>query len=226
MASLLLWIAVLIIGISSLTTDVSGPAPVERNWVLGKLDSTQSFGQTFRVDAAELVAVRVLLFAPAEPRNDLITLRLRYATTATPDLAVVSLPVRELARQGMTTFSLPTLRLRADPHAAPVQLQLTLEAPTLPPSAGVSVMAGPDTYAEGTLLANDVPRAFADLAFQPVYRQRWIDNLFPLSRLADGKPGVFGWPPLYPLLAYAYGCTLAYGLFTLWRRRQTLVDAL
>lgn len=225
MLGILMWGAVAILGIASITTEAPGPAPTERNWVIGRLHRDQAFGQTFVAAAPELTALRVLLFAPNAERDDPVTLRLRYAAAPGPDLATVTLPMRDLARQGMTAFPLPPLRIQANPHSAAAPLLFTLEAPTLPPDAGISVIAGPDTYPDGLMLIAGEARPFGDLAFQPLYRRHWIDPLLPISTLAAGKPGLPGWPPLYPLLAYGYLCLLGYGLHRLWQRARETIDA-
>lgn len=215
----LLWSTLLVIGISSMTVQAVGPAPSQRNWVIGKLDQSYSFGQTFVVDRPSLAGVRVLLFGPMLEGDDMLTLRLHYPDSVLPDLAAVTLPVRELSRQGMTMFAFEPLRVHRSPYTTTTTLKLTLEAPILAPEEGVSVIAGPDTYGDGMLFINDRPRPFADLAFQPVYRAHWIDPVLPVSRLADGKPGLLGWPPLYAALAYICLCLLSYGLFRLWRQQ-------
>jgi hypothetical protein len=207
----------LVLALSSLTFDTAGRAPAQRNWVFGGLNRDHTFGQTFIVERDELVALRILLFANPTARDDTVTLYLRYAGTALPDLAVVTLPVRALAQRDMTTFAIPPLRLDFPPQVVTATLRLDLEAPTLPPGEWITVIAGPDTYRGGVLFVDGQARPAADLAFQSVYRRRWFDVIVPISRLAHGKPGPLGWPQLYALLAYAFGLALARALYQLWR---------
>ncbi len=190
--------------ISTRTTTVVGAGPAQRNLVLGKLDQQHSFGQVFVAEQLYLSGIRVLLVPPPGERDDLVTLRLGVVAAGLPDLAVVSLPVHALARQGMTTFAFEPLHLRMTPHSVTTTLQLTLEAPTLPPAYGITVIAGADSYAGGHLLVNGVARTQFDLAFQLLYQQRWLDQVLPISRLAEGRPGLLGWPPFYALLVYGY----------------------
>jgi hypothetical protein len=203
-----LWLGLLLaLALSSLTTDYGGPAPTQRNWVFGRLNHEHTFAQTFIASPGELVAVRLLLFANPGDRDTLVTLRLRYAEGDRSTLAVVILPVSMFDRGGWTTFEIPPLTLTMTSS-----LRLDVESPTLPSNDWITVMAGPDTYPHGELFVNGMPHPVADLAFQPVYRRRWIDWLLPISRMALGKPGLLGWPPLYALLAYSFCLVLAHVL--------------
>jgi len=207
------WLGLLLVfALSSLTIDTPGPAPTQRNWVFGRLNGEHTFGQTFVAMPGELVAVRVLLFASPGERNDPVTLRLHYAEGNLPDLAVVTLPLRALGRRDWTTFEIPAPAL-----SLTSSLRFDLAAPTLPPTDWVTVMAGRDTYAAGELLVDGVPRPTADLAFQPVYRRRWLDLVLPITRMAQGKLGLLSWPPLYALLAYSFCLALVHALARLWR---------
>jgi hypothetical protein len=207
-----LWLGLLLVLVfSSLATDRAGPAPTERNWVFGRLNRERSFGQTFVAPPGELVAVRVLLFADPHGRDDPVTLRLRYADGDLPDLALATLPLRRVGRSDWTTFEIPSLTL-----SLTAALRLDLAVPTLPATDWVTVMAGRDTYPDGTLLVDGRLRPMADLAFQPVYRHRWLDGLLPITRMAQGKPGALGWPPLYALLVYGCGVAVVRLILGLW----------
>jgi hypothetical protein len=211
---------ILIVVLSSLTTDRIGPAPTQRNWVFGRLDHMRTFGQTFVAQPGTLIALRVLLLANPSDRDDRVTLRLRYVDRDLPDLAVSSLPLRELSQRDWATFKLQPLTLNLTSS-----LRLDVEAPTLSQNDWITVIAGPDTYPDGEMLVDNLHRQSADLAFQPVYQRRWIDGLLPISRMAQGKPGVLGWPPLYALLGYACCVMLARLISWLWRSGDSIVDA-
>jgi hypothetical protein len=217
--ALLPWAGLLLVLLlSSQTIDQPGRAPTQRNLNYGRLNREHTFGQTFVVEHDGLVAVRVLLFARSNNAGDEpVTLRLRYADGDLPDLATATLPLRALDRREMTTFSIPTLTFDFPPQAITTTLRIELEAPTLPPEAWITVMAGPDTYRDGQLFADGKAKPAVDLAFQPVYQSRWLDPLLPISRMAYGKRGVLSWPQLYALLAYGFGLLLYYALAQLWR---------
>jgi hypothetical protein len=222
----LLWIGLLLVYLSSsFTSDIPGRAPTQRNWVYGRLSGEHTYGQTFVVERDELVAVRVLLLASPGAGNESVTLRLSYAGSALPALAVVTMPLGALARHEMTSFLFPPLTLRFPPSEVTTTLRIDLEAPNLAPADWVAVMAGPNTYPNGELFVDGGARPGVDLAFQPVYRRRWFDFLLPITRMAHGKPGLLGWPPLYALLAYVYCLALARTLVWLWRAVSRSVDA-
>jgi hypothetical protein len=216
---LLPWAGLLLVFLlSSQTIDQPGRAPTQRNLNYGRLNREHTFGQTFVVERDGLVAVRVLLFARSNNTGDEpVTLRLRYAEDDLPDLATATLPLRALDRREMTTFSIPALTFDFPPQAITTTLRIELEAPTLPPEAWITVMAGPDTYRDGQLFADGKAKPAVDLAFQPVYQSRWLDPLLPISRMAYGRQGVLSWPQLYALLAYGFGLLLYYALAQLWR---------
>ena len=206
------WLGLLLVFVlSSVSTDRAGPAPTQRNWVFGRLNREHTFGQTFVAPPGELVAVRVLLFANLGDHDDPVTLRLRYADSDLPDLAVATLPLRALDQHDWTTFKIQPLILNMT-----ATLRLDVEAPTLLPNDWITVIAGPDSYPGGELFVNDEPRQGADLAFQPVYRRRWMDSVLPITRMALGKRGLLGWPPVYALLAYGSIVASARLLLALW----------
>ncbi len=186
-------------------TTKTGSAPDVRNWVITQLDAEHPVTQTFTSERPGLIGLRVLLFARPLDRDDPITLRLRYADDgATPDLAIVTVPLRELNPQGWTTFRFPSFGSLATPGADATTLLLILEAPTIPRGEGINVIAGPDTYPGGRLFIADEELGFADLAFEPVYAVSLLDRIMPVSQLATDKPGLFGQPGFYGLLCGAY----------------------
>jgi hypothetical protein len=193
---------------------------MQRDWVFGRLSREHTFGQTFMVERGELVAIRMVLLSAPGDHSDTVVLRLHSAEDGLPDLAVAKMPVQALAQTDWTTFEIPPVTI-----SQTTTLRLDLAAPTLTPSDWVTVIAGPDTYPDGELYADGQPNPTTDLAFQPVYRQRWFDWLLPISRMAHGKPGVLGWPPLYALLAYCFCLILALALARLWSTARSAVDA-
>lgn len=182
--------------------DIVGEAPRERNWVFARLDRDHSLRQTFISARHDLYAVRVLLFAPPTAKDNIILLSLRYAGLGeTENLVQVGKPLRELSSKNFTTFTFEPITPRGTPHTITATLELILEAPTLAPEDAIQVIAGPDSYSDGQLSINRRELGYADLAFQPVYRRYLLDSILPLAALAQGKPGLLGWPPFYAILA-------------------------
>lgn len=213
-AGFLLAAGILIAGAGLVPASKTGPAPLERNWVYTQLDAEHTIAQTFTSARPGLAGLRVLLFARPINRDDPVTLRLRYADDGvTPDLAVVTLPVRELNSNGWTTFRFSPFDTLAAPYADAATLLLILEAPTITRGEGINVIAGPDTYAGGRLFVADEELGFADLAFEPVYAATLLDRVMPVSILAAGKPGLFGRPGFYGVICGMYLVILALALF-------------
>jgi hypothetical protein len=60
-----------------------------------------------------------------------------------------------------------------------------------------------------------------DLSFRIYYRSGWLGSVgVLLARQAAGRPGIFGWPPLYVglLLAYLAGLAAALAAVIKWLR--------
>jgi hypothetical protein len=219
-AGLLLAAGILIAGAGLVPAARTGPAPLERNWVISQLDAEHPVAQTFTSERPGLAGLRVLLFARPIDRDDPVTLRLRYADDGvTPDLAAVTVPVRELNSNGWTTFRFPPFDTLAAPYADAAFLLLILEAPTIPPGEGINMIAGPDTYPAGRLFVADEEWDFADLAFEPIYAATLLDRVMPVSILADGKPGLFGQPGFYGLICGAYLASMALALLAVTKPR-------
>ncbi|MEM8529976.1 MAG: hypothetical protein AAGF95_03985 [Chloroflexota bacterium] len=60
------------------------------------------------------------------------------------------------------------------------------------------------------LIHDGVQIARADLAFDVLYETRWMDRFLPITNIAQSRPGIFGWPPLYALLTYTLIITISY----------------
>lgn len=207
---------------SSITTATPGQGAPTGDWDIGTLDGEHVFGQTFIPEYPQLTAIQVHLRPRSPDHNELVTLRLRRLEAGTPDLAVVVLPVHALAPDRMTTFAFAPLSLELSPRPGTPPLLFILEASSVGPEHGITVVAGPDTYPQGVLLANGEARDGNDLAFQPVYLRRWFDAILPITWLAAGKPGILGWPPLYALLVYVYGYVLVRVFVQAWYIRQQM----
>jgi hypothetical protein len=207
----------LVLGLSLITVDVPGRGPTERNYIIGRLDQNQRIEQVFIADQPTIRAIQVLLFPnPAGSSNGSVTMSLRRLDAHATDLARVSLPLSQLARNGMTTFVFPPIQLQHEPYGLQTILALTLTA-DVSPDDSVTVLAGPNSLSGSYLRINGNPKTYADLAFQPVYMRYWIDDVLPVSQMAMNKPVVFGWPPFYSVAFYVYFVLLVLGLFRLAR---------
>jgi hypothetical protein len=113
-------------------------------------------------------------------------------------------------------FSLRALYAPSSPYVPTATLLLELSTPQLPPGEVIEVLGGPDSYPAGSAYYYAQPQSAVDLAFATTYRLRPVDIVWPISRMAAGRPGLFAWPPLYLLLPYAVAVTVGITLRRIW----------
>lgn len=194
---------------------------VPAGWIMAEVNGEHRFSQSFVPERDRLAGVRLYLFrsgSGAEYDEQPVTVRLRTTTRPGPDLASASLPLRELRRDGPTEFAFPPFSPVFPADVLSTTLYLEVEAPGLPPGSGLMI-AGSSSNDEGGLLRIDGKRFSGfDMAFTLLYEPLLADRFVPLSRLAQGRPGFMGWPPLYLLLAYSYLLLAGLALWTFWRR--------
>ena len=196
----------LILWLTALDDPQAGVGQTVRNWPAGQLDDQHQFGQRALLRLDDLVGVRLWLVRPTTPGAGTIVLHLRPAAGGI-DLAEGQLAVSALTLRGPSVFRFAAIG--ADPRAAnqATPIELILETHGVDRASAVSVMAGPDGYQNGTLLRDGREIALADLAFEPLYQASWFDRILPVTRIAQSRPGLFGWPPLYALLLWAALCS-------------------
>jgi hypothetical protein len=174
----------------------------DRSWVAGYLDDQHSFGQFVSLPPEGLAGIRLWLPRPVAPGTGELIVHVRSAAGG-PDRATAHIAVAALAQHGPTDFRFAALQ--TDPlHDEPsAPLLLLLESRGVDRASAVSVIAGRNRYSNGLLIRDGQALPRADLAFEPLYAARWLDRLLPITQIAQRRPGIFGWPPLYALLAYA-----------------------
>jgi hypothetical protein len=172
---------------------------VERSWVAGYLEDGHQFSQFAWLRLEGLTGIQLWLPRPSAPGSGVIVLHVR-PTNSPVDVATAELPVAALAARGPTSFRFSAVRadpLRGD-QAVPTML--TLETRGVERASAVSVMAGRNNYSNGLLVRDGQQLPLADLAFESLYAASWLDRLLPITRIAQRRPGIFGWPPFYALL--------------------------
>jgi len=167
-------------------------------------------GQIITPPLDRLVGIRLWLHPPANPRGATIALHIR-SLDQQKDLATAELPVAELAADGPTTFNLPALAAAPLQINRPETLELMLTTNGVDRSDPVGIGVGGNGYGRGLMVRDGKEIAHSDLMFETLYRVRLLDRIFPITAIAYGRPGIFGWPPLYALLIY--GALVALGLF-------------
>jgi hypothetical protein len=176
-------------------------------------------GQIIVPPLDQLVGLRLWLRRPANRRGGTIALRVR-SLEQHKDLASVELPVAELAEDGPTTFNLPVLAAAPIQINRPETLELMLTTHGVDQSDPVGIGVGGNGYGYGLMVRDGKEIARTDLMFETLYRARLLDRIFPITTIAYGRPGIFGWPPLYALLVY--GVLAALGHFACWVFRTAL----
>jgi hypothetical protein len=207
--------------LSTLTFEYVESSATASTMPVGRLDRAHTFGQTFLLKEDNLVGVRVYLDADPQLGAVPVTLRLRYTDPGRPSLVVATLPADALVVGAPAEFAFAPVMLAFPPHVVTTTLRFDLEAPAVTPPQSIAVLGGANTYSHGELFAGETSRPDNDLAFELLYQRRWIDAVLPISRIAYGRAGVFGWPPFYALLAYLWCLALGRALLALWRLART-----
>ena len=190
----------------------------------GLIYGDERLAQVVAVPREGLAAVQFWMLAHRRDAEGNVVLRVAALDAPEQPLAIIAIPLHDLPTQPPVTFPLPPFNRATTPS-----LLLTLEAPALDRDHAPAVLGAGNLYGSGLLLVNGQPRNGEDLAFRLFSRPIQADRLLPLSRLAGGRPGLFGWPPLYLLLmtgllwvgAWAMSC-----LVTLVAREAALPQAL
>jgi hypothetical protein len=178
-----------------------GPAQEERNWVVGYLHDGHSFGQIMRLRLEGLTGIDLWLQQPVTPGSGAVTIELRRLADQQV-VATSEIPVAALAARGPTTFTFAVVETDRRAARDPVPLALILRTHEVNRDSAVSVMAGGNRYGGGAILLGENLVPGADLFFRARYQARVIDRVLPITQIAYARPGIFGWPPLYALLAY------------------------
>lgn len=153
------------------------------------LSRDERIGLTFVTEQARLNGLRLWLEQPAPGGAQL---SVTISSAATPSLALIetTLPLDALGPDGALDVRFEPLTIRATPQVLTTTLYVQLAAQGI--SEGQSVLLRGAVEGDAT----------RSIAFTPWYQTRPFDALWPISSMADGRPGILGWPPLYALVAF------------------------
>ena len=182
---------------------------LERNWPATTLYDQHQTAQLMRFEPTDVVGIRLWLFNHADNPEGTVFVRLR-PLGQDEDIAVAQRPVTELSPKGATSFYFTPLQseiLIGDPTEV---IELRIETEGVSALQAISVIGGGNRYGQGVLIHDGVQIARADLAFDVLYETRWMDRILPITNIARSRPGIFGWPPLYALLAYSLIVIISY----------------
>ena len=183
----------------------------------GKLPAGSRVAQTFQAEQAGLYRIDIDLGGLASHQTGPLVLHVTAEPFVGPDLAQVTLDASQLPAEGFTAVEFAPMAVTAGQPLA-----FWLEAPQAQPGSALTVWGTTrDAYPGGQALFDPAPAGggIHDLAFKLYYRVGQLQALpVLLARQAAGRPGIFGWPPLYLLILVAYALGLGSLLWLAYRR--------
>jgi hypothetical protein len=199
----MLWLigAGLIVLLSTISYEVRGAPLAPASGPVARLDVANPVIQRMTIETLGLQGFEMGIIPPvgAEPLS--VTLQLRVADSGLPDLV----RAEQVLAPGLAAalrFDFPPLTTRLAPYAITSTLDLTIEAASMSATAPLTLLGGPATSLAARLQAGPEESLGVALHITPLYQRRLLDSAWPISTMASGRSGVFGWPPLYPMLAY------------------------
>lgn len=208
--------AALIVLLSMISYEVRGKPFASADGPVARIDAQHAVIQRIAIETIGLQGFE-LNFIPQERVEPLtLTLRLQVADSGLPDLARVD----RMASPALTTplrFDFPALTTSLAPYAITSTLDIILEASSPLTTTHLTLLGGP---AAASLQVGAEQSSSIALSITPLYQRRLFDLIWPISAMASGRPGIFGWPPLYPLMVYGYLLSISYAVVALRRRLQ------
>jgi hypothetical protein len=206
----LYWLIVLLVGalvlitlasLSRVAVEPGAPFTAEVPLVEGA-----TIGQTFSIDQAGLTGIQV--WAPDSVTTPTLSGRLYLSN----GLLLTEAPGMSTA-DGRVVF-------RFSPLAGVGAVEQTLLFRITADGERLALATSGTPYASGTALIDETSNPATDLAFTLLYARTWADYLWPVSEMAAGREGVFGWPPMYLLVPYGYLLLMAFAFRMLWARTR------
>lgn len=211
--------AALILLLSMISYEVRGKPFASADGPVARIDAQHAVIQRMAIETIGLRGFEIK-FIPQERVEPLtLTLRLQVADSGLPDLARVD----HMLSPALTTplrFDFPALTTRLAPYAITSTLDIIIEASSLSATTNLALIGGSAAISTGSLQVGAEQSSSIALSITPLYQRRLFDLIWPISAMASGRPGIFGWPPLYPLVVYGYLLSLSYAAAALRRRLQ------
>ncbi len=222
LASILLW-AIALAAVVKLALDrlpispwgnpIGGDVPLQ-------LSAASSVGQAFVAPLPGLYRIDVTLGETAAKDTSAVTFHLKREPDAGQDIWTTTVPIDRL--QGSRSFSVdfPVLR---DSQGQSYYFYLDLDAAAR--DAAIAIGYGPDAMLDGASAYVDHQPVSGDVQFQSFYSLRTRERLdLLLTRMAQGRPYMFGTKGFYVGLGVVYGLVLVvfllYTVRTLWAERK------
>ena len=178
-----------------------GPHQLERDRVSWVVFDEHTIGQVFRIDPAQMVGLRLWFTFPSGQTNGRVTARLR-SYEHNRDIASTTVPITAIVADGATDLRFGRVDVTNWPSSEPLTVELIVSTEGVPEEHAIGLLGGLNRYSNGPLVIDGDQYPAEDLSFAALYQGSMFDMLLPITHLAAGRPGIFGWPPLYALLTW------------------------
>jgi len=197
--------AALVLLAATLTVDVSGIGLPPDNGPPVFLTEGAVVAWVFPAERPGLSGFRLWLDQPTVAEAELVA---KVSHADLPAITLVETVVPLVAVEAHQTVDLRfvPLWMMESPPALTTTLRVQLEVRMAGSQAKIGLKSGCGPAGEGRTPA-----------FLPRYQVRIFDLILPISRIAAGRPGLVGWPPLYALLAYGFIVLLLRTVLLVWQ---------
>lgn len=206
----ILWpwlLAILVVGLvvvfsAAGTRGVStGSRQLEHTQASWQLYDGHSVGQVLRINPSQMVGIRVWLERPSQITAGTLTARL-YSFEHQRDVATATTPIEAVRFNQPTDIQFVSIEVEGWSQEVPLTIELRISTEGVPESAALTAYGSNNRYPNGPVVVDGEQDPSSDLAFAVLYPGTWLDEFLPVTHIAEDRPGIFGWPPLYGLLAW------------------------
>lgn len=207
-----LWLAlVFALGLATVfvatqTAGVStGPRQLERTQAYWRLFDGRTVGQVLQIDPSQLVGMRLYIGGPRPGNNGMLSVQV-YSFEHKRNIAAATIPLANVQLEQATDIRFDRVDANDWPSAEPLTIELRITVTGVPEATPLIVYGSTNRFPNGPVVINGKQRASHDLAFAVLYPGTAFDSVLPITHIAEHRPGVFGWVPLYGLLAWSALC--------------------
>lgn len=178
-----------------------GPSQLDSTQASWQVYDGSTIGQVLRIEPARLVGLRLWLGSTTEHVNGMLSAQL-YSFEHKRDVAAATVPLNTLRAEQAFDIRFSKIDVENWPADVPLTVELRVSTEGVPESAPITFYGSNNRYANGSVVLDGEQRPSNDLAFATLYPGTWLDRFLPITTIAAFRPGIFGWPPLYGMLAW------------------------
>jgi hypothetical protein len=201
--------------------EIQEPPFVAAQRVVASLEPDQPLIQELDIKVVNLRSLTMIV-APLEATEIMtITAQLRLAASGLPPIRTIEQSFLNNSGERFIRLAFDPIRQQIDPYTATHRLEIRIQ---IAGSTPIQLLGGDLDPAWGGLRVGEEPLPQTGITLQPGYEYRILDLVWPISALAAGRSGLFGWPPFYALLAYSVLVGLivsGWRLGRLWRENKS-----